>query len=214
MSYSIEIVTQPAREAVELNDVRRHIKASSNDDNFSISLIVEAARHYIEKASGRYLINTEMKMYLNEWGSGEMPWWDGMREGAFVDQADYIEIPYGPLQSVTHIKTYDDTDTATTWASTNYFVDNRKQDLGRIKPRSGQSWPVFTRPTNGIEIQFVAGYGETAKDVPANVKLALMMQCAHLYQNRGDLITGSIVTEAPRGVEDLINQFKIKRLGL
>lgn len=213
MNYSIEIVTPPTKEPVEQSDVRRHIKASSQTDNAEITLIMQAAREYVESHTGRIFINTEFKMYLDSWGIGgsSMPWWDGVREGAMTEYSSgYIELPYGPLQSITHIKTYDTLGVAALWPTTSYMIDRRRQDIGRFSLSAGNSWPAVGRASNGIEIQFIVGYGDEPKQVPALAKLAIMMQCAHLYQHRGD----ESAEEASKGVLDLINQLKIKRLGL
>lgn len=210
IAVAIKTVTQPAIEPVELADVRRHIKASSTDDNSTINLIIQTAREYVEQESGLIMINTELQWFLDSYGKGNgdlMPWWDGIREGAISEyQCGGLVIPRGPVYSVTHIKTYDNLDAATTWNAANYQVDLMR---GRITPRLGQSWPIYTRQMNGIEVQFKAGHGEEAKDVPALARLAIMMQCAHLYQNRGDLVDSKMMT-APKGVDDLIDKFKIK----
>ena len=96
-----------------------------------------------------------------------------------------ITLPYPPLLSVTHVKTYDDNDVATTWAASNYFVDTTSIP-GRIVARDGVSLPVATRVANGFEIEFVAGYGDDEADVPETVRTGILIMAAHLHEHRGD----------------------------
>ena len=50
----------------------------------------------------------------------------------------------------------------------------------------GQSWPTGLRAANGIEIQYVAGYGSNDTDVPEPLRLAIMQIITFNYENRGD----------------------------
>ena len=67
-------------------------------------------------------------------------------------------------------KYYSDDDTATTWATTNYRLDNASVP-SRFCLKRNISYPTGLRPTNGFEIQYVAGYGG-ASDVPQQIKQA------------------------------------------
>ena len=74
---------------------------------------------------------------------------------------------------------------ATTWDAGNYFVDSAREP-GRLVARRGRSLPLPTRAANGIEIRFLAGYGDDPADVPEALRQGLLMLAAHLYEHRGE----------------------------
>jgi uncharacterized phiE125 gp8 family phage protein len=50
-----------------------------------------------------------------------------------------------------------------------------------------------------VQIRFVAGYG-TAADVPQEVKHAILLRVADLYEHRGDEATDSNIDRAIEGL--------------
>ena len=67
--------------------------------------------------------------------------------------------------------------------------------------------PAITRAANGLEIQFVAGYGDDPHDVPEPIRLGLLQLVAGLNENRGDCPMGELVTAS--GAGDLWRPFRI-----
>ncbi len=125
-------------------------------------------------------------------------------DGAYelpVDHFDrvkrFIGIPRSPLQSVTHLKTYDTADAAATFAASNYFVDTASEP-GRLALNSSAVWPAASlRPVNGIEIEFLAGYG-AASAVPDSLKQGMLLWIKLLYSDKAWLF------ETDRSVPGLI----------
>lgn len=200
-------VTQPAIEPINGGEAKVHAKVDDSVDAAYLSTLISTARHMAEQFTRKAFINRSMKVFFDCWPAGDPGWWDGMREGSIVaSQAEYVSIPFGPLVSITHVKTYDDADNATTWPSAQYFADVATQP-GRIVKRTGYSWPTFTRPANGIEIQFIAGFGANASDVPPPIRQAILMTVAYLYEHRGDA-----VVEMPGISKQLLMPYKEARL--
>jgi uncharacterized phiE125 gp8 family phage protein len=56
---------------------------------------------------------------------------------------------------------------------------------GRIVLAYGKSWPSTYDEIQAVQIRFVCGYA-TAADVPAEIKLAILLKVAQLYEHRGD----------------------------
>ncbi len=164
----LTLVTAPLIEPVSVGEAKLHARIDESADNALVQSLICAARQLAESFTRRVFITQTWNVYLDTWPS----------ETA-------IELPKAPLQSVTHVKTYDDMDAATVFASSNYFVDTATRP-GRIALRNTASWPYPARLTNGIEIQFVAGYGSAPSDVPAQIKQAILLTIAHLYEHRGD----------------------------
>ena len=164
----LALVTAPLIEPVSVGEAKLQARIDESADNALVQSLICAARQLAESFTRRVFITQTWKMYLDAWPC----------ETA-------IEVPKAPLVSVTHIKTYDDSDVATVWPSSNYFVDTATKP-GRIALRNAASWPQPSRLSNGIEIQFVAGYGPAPSDVPAQIKQAILLIAAHLYEHRGD----------------------------
>lgn len=209
-AHNITLVTPPAEEPVTLDEAKVHMRIDGNDDDAYITELITAARIIAESYTRRSFINTTWKMFINKWpysgGYDRFP--EGYYEVAITEvyQAKPVVLPKGRLQSVTHIKTYDDTDTATTVDVSNYYVGAYSSgDSGQVALRNGGSIPAPTRATDGIEIQFIAGYGSSASAVPIAIKQAIKMLVSSLYENRGDCQDGKLPTSA----KALLDQYRI-----
>jgi hypothetical protein len=81
-----------------------------------------------------------------------------------------IEIPYGPVSSVTTFQDIDDNDL-------DYTLSGELGDFVNIKTPCGQE----------MVVTYEAGYGNTdCPEVPKSVKLDIMRLVTHLYENRGN----------------------------
>lgn len=85
-----------------------------------------------------------------------------------------------------------------------YNVDISENSPGRVKLQSGRAWPTH-RNFASFVIEFKAGYGDAATDVPAALKQAVLQLLSHLYENRE-------AEEIPKGLKALFWPFKILRI--
>ena len=190
----LTLTTAPAELPVTLDQVKLQ---SNLDDTFVAddALIIGYARSATSQAelfTGRVLITQTWTAFYDAWPSrarlDDEPLGEGWHVGpeTLLDSPGrFLELPKPPLQSVVHIKTYDDSDVATTFAASNYFVDTASVP-GRIALRKSVAAPVTTRTANGLEIQFVAGYGDNFADVEQSIRDGILQMTAFLYENRGD----------------------------
>lgn len=193
-NHRLNLITAPATEPITTAEAKTHLRIDTSDDDTYIGTLITIARAKAEIYTKRAFITQTWKMYLDVPGNGAIEeWWSGVRQGSLsaLGSVRCIEIPLAPLVSVTHIKFYDDTDTATTYNSGNYQVSAYSGDNcanGRITLRTGATWPSVVgglRNADAMEIQFVAGYG-SASSVPSVIKQAILAEIASLYENRGD----------------------------
>ena len=149
--------------------------------------LLRSAVESCERFTGRALMSQTWTLFRDAWpGAPEAVLYDGVTVAPSSEvPTGGIALPKPPLQSVVHVKTYDEADAATIWDAGNYFVDVAREP-GRIVARRGRSLPLPTRAANGIEIRFVAGYGDDPADVPEALRQGLLMSAAHLYERRGD----------------------------
>lgn len=153
---------------------------SAEDD--LLNALIETARGYTEDITRRALLTQTWDYYLDEFPS-----------------EDYFKLPFGNLQSVTHLKYTDSDGTATTMTvNTDYLVETNSDQCGRIVLPYSKSWPSFTAyPSNPIVCRFVCGW-TAAASVPSKIKTAVKMIAAKLYERRGDdmmLIRGQSLVE-------------------
>jgi uncharacterized phiE125 gp8 family phage protein len=117
-------------------------------------------------------------------------------------------------QAVLAVKTYDDADEESLFASTHYFVDTASTP-GRLALRTHANWPVPAREHHGISIAYRAGYGAAA-DIPAPLRQGMLMHCALLYENRGDgfdtVAQAQALKQLPEGVAALYAPYRLTHL--
>lgn len=193
---SYQTVTPAASNPLTTEEAVAHLNALGVGDDTYIASLNVAATAWAEEYTGRAFINRTYKAFLDAWP---------------VDTRGYqlttLDIPKPPLVSVTHVKTYDDADAVTTFSSASYFVDTNSLK-GRLALRTTAAWPNVARTANGIEIQWVAGYGAAA-DVPQPIKQAILLLVGHWYANREAVKVGETVTDIPMGVEALLNAYRV-----
>lgn len=113
-----------------------------------------------------------------------------------------FEVPMPPLQSVVSIQYIDTAGATQTLATTEYKVDSKNKP-GRIAEAFGKTWPATRAEINAVTVQFTAGFGDTGNDVPENVKLGMQLLIGTWYRNHESVITGTIATRLPDGIEAL-----------
>jgi len=184
---ALTLVTAPTAEPITTADAKAHLRVDISDDDDLIDALVVAARRQVELETWRALITQTWKVTLDAFPAG-----------------DTLRLPRPPLQSVTHIKYTPKGGSLTTFDSDSYIVDTDSEP-GRIVLYSGESWPGDTlQIVNGVEIQFVAGYGDSANDVPQELIQAMLLMIGHWYEHREEVVLGSVARSIPLGVEALL----------
>lgn len=143
--------------------VRRNTVAT---DDAYLAVLIQTAREYLEGYTWRRLVSQTIDLYLD--------CFDGS-----------IVIPFGNLQTITHIKYFEENGTENTVDSGDYIVEKNGEDKGRIVLAYDASWPGFAPyPSNPIHVRFVCGYGDAATDVPELYRSAIKLLVGDLYSNR------------------------------
>lgn len=167
---SLTIVTEPTVEPLDLEEIEDHLRLSETSDGSEDTVILgfaKAARRFCELEQRRAYLHQTWNLILDDFPSG-----------------DCITIPRPPLVSVTHLKYYGTGGTSNTMTAANYYVDTDSEP-GKLCLAYNEIWPTETlRPNNGIEIQFLAGYGSVASLVPEEIKTAMKLIIGHLYDHR------------------------------
>lgn len=164
---ALKLVTGPVAEPVTRQEAKDFLRIEHIEEDAIVDSLILAARQVVEAYLNRFLITQTWQLFLDRFPRG--------RE---------ITVPRPPLQSVTHLKTYDEADVATTFAATNYVVD-AVTEPGRIVLKDAAQWPTTElRNVNGVEIQFVAGYGATGPAILEKIRTYLKMLIGEMWENR------------------------------
>lgn len=212
---NLDLVTAPATAIMTTATAKDYLRVTTSADDTLIDSLIVAARQSIEEFLERSLITQTWDMFLDHFPNGRIDqWWNGVREGdlrSITSASSVIEIPRAPLQSVTSVKTHDQTNTEATFSSSNYFVHTQGTP-GRIILNSGNTWPTDLRDHAAVEIRFVAGYGDASTDIPDTILTAAKIIIMSLYENRGDCDDDSKPT-IPKSARILLQPYKVMSLG-
>ena len=165
-----KVTTAPLVEPVTNDEVKLYARIDGSSEDTLIDSFIQAVREATEKFLGRALINQSITVSLNEWPISP------------------IELPRPPLVSITEVRTVGEDLSESVYSSDYYYVQTKKEP-GELVIKFDKSDPCNTdRYFGGYEIEFIAGYGATAEDVPQPIKLAIILWAADIYENRVPIV--------------------------
>jgi uncharacterized phiE125 gp8 family phage protein len=162
------IKTPPASEPVSLEEAKNYLRITDSVDDALINSLVVAVRQKAENWTRRLLITQTWTLWMDS-----------------APKDETIIIPLSPLQTVSHINSYDSANTVSTFDSNNYFVDSASIP-GRIGLNGGHAWPNALRRMNALEIEFVAGFGDES-NVPESINQGILQWVKLLFANKSKL---------------------------
>jgi uncharacterized phiE125 gp8 family phage protein len=118
---------------------------------------------------------------------------------AIFNSLDPLYLPRGPVQSITSITSGPTHQAVNSWSIEGYG----HADLLVIQ---SNAWIA------PLTVTFVAGFGDTADRVPADLRLAIRMHVATLFENRESVSDKAMMT-VPHGLADFYRQ-KSRELGI
>jgi uncharacterized phiE125 gp8 family phage protein len=186
---SLKQTSAPSVEPVVTADQKEWMRVDASDEDTLIGNLAASSRAYFENATNRQLITATWQLKMTDFPSGE------------------IVLPVSPLQSISSITYYDNTDTQQTWPSSEYDVDTASTP-GRVRPSFNEDYPSDSRGgTDDIVITFIAGYGDAATDVPDGILTAIKLLGANWFENR-ESNSPVTMTPIPMALESLVWQYK------
>lgn len=157
----------PAAEPVTLAEALVHLRESADggaNDAYITSLIT-VARMACEDRTERTLITTPLVLLL-----------DGFPAGA-------IELGRPPVIGVTTLRYLDTAGAWQTISNADYILDTASEPA-RLAPAPDKAWPTPLYRVNAVSVEYTAGYGPTAADVPAPLKHWILLAISEMYENR------------------------------
>lgn len=156
----LTLVTPAATYPVTLAEAKAQCRVDHSDEDGTLNALIAAATDYVEQYCGKALVSQTWLLSLD----------------AFTDA---IEIPLGPVQSVSSVKYYDADNIEQTVSSADYVVDLATNPQWIVR-NSDTAWPATATGVNVVNITFVAGYAT----MPPAIKLALLLLVSAWYDNR------------------------------
>ena len=186
-------------------EIRDYLRLDEGVDETLLITLVKMATQYVEKCTGRALINRTITLFIDGIDEVDVALYEGTRVGPDLSiRKRYIELPTTPVSSVSSISSFGDDDTESTYASTKYYVDTVREPA-RVYLRDGEAWPTSLRVANGLKIVYVAGYGANRSDIPEAIRLGILNIIAFNYEHRGDF---EGVLRQPAMVQSLLQPYR------
>jgi hypothetical protein len=211
---SLTLVTGPASEPVTLAEAKAWARIDDDADDSVVTHLITAARMAAEEYLRRSLLSQSYRLTIDLTGDALGNFLgDGVYDlpvtALYGGMPRVIELPKGPVQSITSVTTYDLSDTSSIFSSSNYHVDAPGE---RLVLNYGTIWPSNLRPIAACDILYVTGYGTAATSVPAPIRQGILIHIASLYEQRGQC---EDAMDLPPGAKQLYNQYRIMgdRLG-
>ena len=188
----LALKTAPTTTAISLAEAKAFLRVDSDydDDDAYITSLIGVATNVVEQFTRRRLIQQTYNLYHDFF-------------------PPYIDLQVGIVDSITHLKYYDADNVLQTLATSNYDLDKRINP-GRIYESNTGSFPSTYERPNAVEVEFVVG--SAASDVEDAIKQAMYIVIGRYYENRQDVVTGTIASELPLMVEHLLTPYRLLEL--
>jgi uncharacterized phiE125 gp8 family phage protein len=188
----------PASEPVSLAELKVHLRVYGTSEDLFISSLITAARVHLELALSCAFITQTWSWFLDDW-----------------PRRQRLELPMGPVQGVAAIRVLTVGDTVVTMPPASYLLTGTASPP-RLSLKERRTWstaaPQPAYAANGIEIEFIAGFGNTPLDVPGPIRQALLLLVAHWYELRTPIEVGGTNVDLPPAVATLLAPYRKVRL--
>jgi len=185
----INLLSYITTEPVTLTEAKTFLGLIGNqahDHDNLITDLITAARERAEEFTGRSFISKEYQL--------------------IADATKKIRLPHAPIKAITGISyKYD-----------GVWVDIGEDDIPQFHELNNDVLGIdlSDHAHLKIKITYTTGYGDvgTKKNpFPLNAKIAMLMIIRTMYDNRDDIVKGTIVAKLPTGSEALLAPYRTFR---
>lgn len=161
---ALVLTSLPAAEPLTLAEAKAHLRLDGSGEDALVASLILTARLHLERLLARAFISQGWTLWLDRWPAPTA-----------------VLLPIAPVLGIDAVRIYAADDSAETVPAEDYQLDGQG-----VPPRlvARVAWPSPTRPANGVEIVFTAGYGTAATDVPQPLRHAMLLLAAHWYEHR------------------------------
>lgn len=181
------LLAGPALEPVTLAEAKAFLRVDDTTEDGLIETLVTAARLHVEATTGLALLSQSWRAVLDRWPA-----------------ALAVRLPVAPLIGLASVTAYEEAGQAHAVPVAQFLTEAAPARL--LLPPSIDGMPVL-RARLGIEIDYTAGHGITAEDVPADLRQALLLLVGFWFEHRDSAREGT-----PAGFERLVGPHRSVRL--
>lgn len=182
----LRTITPPSTLLVSVAEQKTFMRVEHALDDAIIEQLILAATSVAEQHTRRSLMQQSIRLTLDEF-------------------PEAIELPRGPVSSVTEVRYTDGSGADVVLSSSEYVLDNSAGDgAAWLLPAVGSAWPATQASANALRVTYVAGVASAA-DVPRAIKTWVMLRAAQLYDSRGS-------GDAPQENFDLLSPFVLYQM--
>jgi len=179
-------LTPPTVEPLTLVEIRAHLRLDTDEEDELLLALAIVAREHLERETGLVLAARDFRLCLDDWPA------DGI-----------VTIARGPIRTGASVTVYDGEGEPQVVDLDGHLLD------GEARP--ARLWlrdvPQPGRALNGVEVEFSAGFGESAADVPQTLKRAMLLHVAAMFAVRGVVAPDAQPAVVPPGYDRLIAPF-------
>jgi uncharacterized phiE125 gp8 family phage protein len=162
---TLTIRTPPAEEPISLAAAKQALRVGHSEEEGFIATLAKAAREAVEQHAGIALVSRAVRERLDRWPS--------------LDGRTAV-LALGPVSAVEAVRIGDSAGTRQPIDPAHFELDGAGQ-RPRLIFRAGMPTPAT--PFQGIEIDYIAGFG-AASVVPAALQEAVLITLAAFYEKR------------------------------
>ena len=189
-----KLITAPSVEPVSVDELKAQLRITGTSQNTMLTNLEKAARRIVEDYLRYSIISATWELYLD----------------SFPKTGDCIWIQKSPVTDITFIKYINSSGVLTEIIKDTDFIADYNAKPCRVYEAYGKGWPSPRAIRNAVVVKFISGYA-TAAAVPDEIKQAILMLAATLYENPGDEVTGTQVNKIDKNSEWILKPLRAMR---
>lgn len=184
MPLTLVQIVPPTDEPVSLDEMKRHLRVTIDQDDLVIFGMIQAAREHIERVTRRQFLRATYLYAFDTFPASRL-----------------IVLPRPPLVSIVSVSYFNTSNVETVFPDTDYDMDNLSEP-GRLYLLPDKTWPSTYNIPNAVRIRYRAGRN-AASGVAPSLRSLLMLMVGHLYEHREATIEDGLST-IPLGFQALM----------
>lgn len=213
---SLVLITGPTVEPVTLAEAKLQCALPPDDDGNHVKSVqvatrlrraIRTARVSCENYTRRAFLTQTWQLNLDGWPYKDSRYQHRNYEFAGLGpegRLAEIHVPKPPFQSIvsfTYVDVQGTTQTVASWGTFQTDPGSETQPA-RLLPPYLLPWPPTRLIANAIQLQFVAGYGDTGATVPQNINDAILLLAQYVYDGN------PLEKDPPKFVRDLLDPYR------
>jgi uncharacterized phiE125 gp8 family phage protein len=189
---NVTVLVAPEAEPLALAEAKDYLRIAYDGEDGLVAGLIAAARARIEVLAGVAMISRTLRVTVDRWPRGAV-------------ETRSVRLPVRPADELVAVRVFDAEGEAETVTDRFVLAPGSSARLAWV---SG-SFPWPRQRFNGIEVDYVAGFGEEPEDVADGLRLAVKRLVAHAYHARdAETIAGPL----PEDVAGLVSPWRQVRL--